>query len=485
MKKLLFFLLFLVSLPQLVAQKYSAKEIDSLIKVAEQNSDIDKAIAQVQKLYKSAEEIDYNLGKINCLNSLAFSYYLKGDNETAIQYSIRQEKEAKEEKEYLLVCSALRTKASCYSRLGLLDEAIKTISEAVVIADKITDTDELHNTKGSMYQAKQLIYSESRIEDSTLFYHKKALKEFLQIKSSKRRLGTLSPAYINLANAYTNNKKFDSAQYYFDKVLVIANKTHNEYNIYKSLNGLGWLYLGKKDYKTAIEYFDKAYILTKKNKDPYTLKAIYIGLQRSYNGLDDLVNKEKYLLKYNNLNDSLSTAERKSLQTSVKEIERKKDEDFTNTKTKFYIIFCLSALVIFICLYFVLRYFKNYQREKLDKFSKEETILEKESKLSQLESKINNAFEEVLELAKNDDPAFLARFKEVYPEFYNKLTSSYPDLTISQLRFCAMLRLNFSTKEIAHYHHTTVRGVQTKKTRLRKQLNLPSEEDLNKWMMEF
>ncbi|MCY1660193.1 hypothetical protein [Chryseobacterium sp. SL1] len=39
-------------------------------------------------------------------------------------------------------------------------------------------------------------------------------------------------------------------------------------------------------------------------------------------------------------------------------------------------------------------------------------------KIKELESKVNDAFEEVVILAKNNSPEFLIRFKVVYPEFF-------------------------------------------------------------------
>jgi DNA-binding NarL/FixJ family response regulator len=87
--------------------------------------------------------------------------------------------------------------------------------------------------------------------------------------------------------------------------------------------------------------------------------------------------------------------------------------------------------------------------------------------------------------AQQVDSSFLTRLKEVYPYFYNQLVSSYPELTTGQLQFCAMLRLNFTTKEIANYTNISVRSVETRKNRLRKLMNIPSDVDLNKWMMDF
>lgn len=115
----------------------------------------------------------------------------------------------------------------------------------------------------------------------------------------------------------------------------------------------------------------------------------------------------------------------------------------------------------------------------------EDDLIEKEEELNHLELKVNDAFAELLELAKSNDSSFLSRFKEVYPYFYNKLITNYPDLTNGQLQFCALLKLNFTTKEIAHYNNISVRSVETRKNRLRKQLDISSDIDLNKWMMDF
>ncbi|MDF2552824.1 MAG: hypothetical protein K0R77_2099 [Chryseobacterium sp.] len=67
----------------------------------------------------------------------------------------------------------------------------------------------------------------------------------------------------------------------------------------------------------------------------------------------------------------------------------------------------------------------------------------------QLEIKVNDSFAEVLELAKNNDPTFLLRFQEVYPEYCNNLKKIMPDISQNELHFCGMLKLKLSTKDIA------------------------------------
>jgi DNA-binding CsgD family transcriptional regulator len=65
----------------------------------------------------------------------------------------------------------------------------------------------------------------------------------------------------------------------------------------------------------------------------------------------------------------------------------------------------------------------------------------------------------------------------LYPDFENKLLDINPKLTNSELEFCAFLRLNFSSKEIANYTFISVRTVQNKKYRLRNKLKIPNETD--------
>ncbi|KQS89849.1 LuxR C-terminal-related transcriptional regulator [Chryseobacterium sp. Leaf394] len=115
----------------------------------------------------------------------------------------------------------------------------------------------------------------------------------------------------------------------------------------------------------------------------------------------------------------------------------------------------------------------------------EEIISQKEEENQDLKQKVNESFEETVHLAKTNSPEFLARFQEVYPEFIEKLKKLYPEISSEDLRFCALLKLNFSTKDISEYTFVTVRTVQTRKSRLRKKFNIPSDQDIYLWINEL
>lgn len=92
---------------------------------------------------------------------------------------------------------------------------------------------------------------------------------------------------------------------------------------------------------------------------------------------------------------------------------------------------------------------------------------------------------EVVLLAMDNDVAFIPLFKQAFPHFYDHMVVENPDMTIDEFKFCALLKLGFTTKDIAEYCHFTVRTVQTKKNRLRKSFNIPSETDLYVWIDKF
>jgi DNA-binding NarL/FixJ family response regulator len=109
----------------------------------------------------------------------------------------------------------------------------------------------------------------------------------------------------------------------------------------------------------------------------------------------------------------------------------------------------------------------------------------KEDEVSELKLKLNDAFYEVIELARNNDTTFLPRFREVYPEFTENFLRHHPDIINSELQLCAMIFLNFSSKEIAHYTFVTHRSIQTRKSRLRKKLNISRDTDLYQYIKSF
>lgn len=77
-----------------------------------------------------------------------------------------------------------------------------------------------------------------------------------------------------------------------------------------------------------------------------------------------------------------------------------------------------------------------------------------------------------------DDNTFEIQMSELHQEFFRKMKELYPDLSGNDLRLCAYVKLGFSAKEIADMLHIQPSSVYISRSRLRKKLNLETDEDL-------
>ena len=80
-------------------------------------------------------------------------------------------------------------------------------------------------------------------------------------------------------------------------------------------------------------------------------------------------------------------------------------------------------------------------------------------------------------------------FKEAFDnadkDFLKKIKAAHPSLTPNDLRLCAYLRLNLSSKEIAPLLNISVRSVEIKRYRLRKKMDLPHEKGLVEYILSI
>jgi len=85
----------------------------------------------------------------------------------------------------------------------------------------------------------------------------------------------------------------------------------------------------------------------------------------------------------------------------------------------------------------------------------------------------------------NDDwKMFEEAFNNADKDFINKIKSLHSSLTPNDLRLCAYLRLNLSSKEIAPLLNISSKSVEVKRYRLRKKMNLPHDVNLTTYILE-
>jgi len=85
----------------------------------------------------------------------------------------------------------------------------------------------------------------------------------------------------------------------------------------------------------------------------------------------------------------------------------------------------------------------------------------------------------------DDWKMFQEAFNNADKKFLKKIKAKHPELTPNDLRLCAYLRLNLSSKEIAPLLNISPRSVEVKRYRLRKKINLPHDANLTNYILEI
>ncbi|MEM8896472.1 MAG: hypothetical protein AAGC85_00140 [Bacteroidota bacterium] len=121
-------------------------------------------------------------------------------------------------------------------------------------------------------------------------------------------------------------------------------------------------------------------------------------------------------------------------------------------------------------------------------------LIEKDESLNHLKNKIREADGKLdaRELKKivrsisvsNDQnwKEFRTRFVSVNKDFYDKMQSRFPILSQRDLKLCALIKLNFSCKEMAKLLGISVESAHTSRYRLRKKLNLTRDVNLTEFI---
>jgi DNA-binding CsgD family transcriptional regulator len=74
-------------------------------------------------------------------------------------------------------------------------------------------------------------------------------------------------------------------------------------------------------------------------------------------------------------------------------------------------------------------------------------------------------------------------FESINKNFYTRLKQSYPDISTNDLKICALIKLNLSIKEMASILNISPDSVKTARYRLRKKLQLSTEDNLTSFIL--
>lgn len=121
-------------------------------------------------------------------------------------------------------------------------------------------------------------------------------------------------------------------------------------------------------------------------------------------------------------------------------------------------------------------------KNELLAFIKEDLKKTTESGASDVKSVISTINKNITE--EDSWSVFKEAFDNADKDFLKRIKQAHPTLTPNDLRLCAYLRLNLSSKEVAPLFNISVRSVEIKRYRLRKKMDLSHEQGLVEYIME-
>ncbi|MCG8329938.1 MAG: LuxR C-terminal-related transcriptional regulator [Chitinophagales bacterium] len=136
-----------------------------------------------------------------------------------------------------------------------------------------------------------------------------------------------------------------------------------------------------------------------------------------------------------------------------------------------------------------LRQLSNYILQKKDfvELVKKQVMQIKKLDLSpEISKKINQALVILngqLNLAK-DNEILQAGMEEMQKKFLLQLKNTYPQITTGDMKLLSLLAIDLTSKEIAELMGISTESVHTKRYRLRKKLNMPSEMTFNEFLQK-
>lgn len=367
------------------------------------------------------------------------------------------------------------------------------------------------------------------------------LKGQKEYEESKALLLEVEPYYIeksynnDLAGIYDNvgwilaqQDSLDLAEDYYNKSLEISKRYGETSLIGLNLRHLGELYNKKGEHRKALRFMKDALQIsedtgTRKKMigDLLEMSKAYAGLGRykkayefhtDYHELHDEILGKENIKKMNELEVQYQTEKKEKeliiKQNEIKLLEERKQR--AENQKLFLIISLIGALALAAAIVYALRQKmkrNKIEREKLDKdlefkekqltthalhlAHKNEVLQDLKSQIKELKAEGANSrrYQEVINtinLDINNDGTwdqFRNYFEDVHKGFNSKVMGNYPNVSNNDLRLMSLLKMNLSSKEIANILNISVEGVKKARYRLRKKLDLSTEDSLQELIL--
>lgn len=393
-------------------------------------------------------------------------------------------------------------------------------NKAKVIYEKMDSKDDLASIKVNMALN---LKGQKEYEEA-----KSLLLEVEPYYIEKNYNNDLAGIYDNVGWILAQQDSLELAENYYNESLEISRQYGETSLIGLNLRHLGELYNKKGEYRKALQYMKDALQISEETGtrkkmigDLLEMSKAYAGLGRykkayeyhiDYHKLHDEILGEENIKKMNELEVQYQTEKKEKeliiKQNEIKLLEERKQR--AENQKFFLIISLIGALALAASIVYALRQKmkrNKIEREKLDKdleykekqltthalhlAHKNEVLQDLKSQIKELKSEGANSrkYQNVINtinLDINNDSTwqqFQNYFEDVHKGFNSKVMGSYPNVSNNDLRLMSLLKMNLSSKEIANILNISIEGVKKARYRLRKKLDLSTEDSLQELIL--
>lgn len=484
MKKHLLLSILLLFMLKAIAGDDKKQEVDSILSRAKEYENKGEFLKQLETALNALDlsnANDNDEGKARAHFSAANALVNVGVFKEGIKHLESVESTKYYREKILMQSEVHRVKGRAYIKLSLYQQAIREFHLQLACIKNLTGQEQKISYLYT-YANLSTVFDQTQQLDSMQKYitlQLDVLQDFDKKNTAEMYLG----AYNDLAQLYIKKGELKKAEHYLEESQALVEK-YEIPEFYNTLTFLGNLEDRKGNFQKALAFHKKSLENMRKVGNRYAIKNTYRLLADYYRTQNlDKAKSDEYELAFSRLNDSLEKENRQVIDTVLNQILKSKDKESATKVSKSVRI----SIIVFVLLIAAITFFVwRSRRNRRILGQKDEALQETETINKELTEQIGeNKFNNLIELAKSNNPEFLTLFAELYPQFIQALKTFDPKMRSTELEFCAMAFLNFSTKNISEYTYVTIRAVQIRKNRLRKKLNIPSDADFNNWMREL
>lgn len=522
-------------IPSVISQEPSVEDkIDGLIGKAEEmlKADPSKAIYYANSAIAEAQKLEDKAFLSMAQATLAEAYMNQGDFVMGFEAITSAQENCPTENSRLSAYIYVRL-SGAYSKLRDLKKAFEYVDKAAEIYKSVKDDKHL----AGCYNARGLIYiivpDNQKAEDS--------FKKALEIN---RRLGNRKMVAANLNNLCLFEGDTREKIAMLQEAIAINDSLGMGWSLGENYNNLGTQYFYAKEYDKALQALDSAKRYAERINakelisDNFRYASWVYAAQKkypeAYTNLLNLYETEQELLA----KDEMRQIELNIIQKRMKAQEQEmlvKEQSFQirNLRLWSYIAILIVIAVLLLLLYVIIhsRQQKRIQAleaaKKLDMREKELISLklsqaENETRstqaeldynrqeltnfaffvrsrndlLANIQSMIKDGYKlsgQEMDVHLRSINSYISQFNaqntetellidKVNARFIDELSRLHPDLSKNEQRLASLLRIGLSTKEIASVIDSTPKTVNMARYRLRKRLNLETDDSLTEYM---